>query len=114
MTKLIKVTAKELNALNFKGIEVLETVDGISSSDFRGLQIRDTVTGTIIDIRMSPYSDFAVHTQAPPVFEDTFTVKGKNTEGIVVTADFTDEAKAETFKGSLTEATVVKTQRQIE
>lgn len=92
MKTLIKYDPKDIGKLNLKGLRVLSFTEGVSNSDLKGITIQDTVTGVEMSFQMSPYSDFQLLVEKPPVIEKEYVLTG-NYHGAAMSAVFKTEAE---------------------
>ena len=114
MQQTIKLKIKEYNTLNLKGIEILEAQEK-SGDDLSLLRLRDSITGTVITLQQSSYSDFFLASNKPKETKKVFVLTGK-INGLNVEQQFDTESEANKVKelNDVTEAKLTEKQVEIE
>jgi hypothetical protein len=74
MNSLVTTKASNIKNLNLKGIEITEVNSGNNDEHLKGLCLRDTITGTVLRIQLSPYSEIYLMAPRPVEFESKWVM----------------------------------------
>lgn len=107
MIQLAKVKASDIKTLNFKGVEIMKTVE--NGDDFRSIEFRDTVTNEHFQVTMSPYSDFCLYATKPKKTKKVFRLNAIfQGYAIVFTDDTRKGCETKVKEDGLTDATITE------